>query len=101
MRSLIERSISDYIDKRQLIWYRYVQRIDGRRPSREVMNWISQEIRKRGKPKKNWHVGIRKAMSEKNLQEGPVAGSEEVANGYRNGILDQFTNLGKAFETVD
>jgi hypothetical protein len=37
---------------------------------RIALRWIPEQRRARGRPKKNWMEGIRKAMNERNLQEG-------------------------------
>jgi len=35
-----------------------------------ALQWMPKQKRARGRPKKNWMVGIRKAMKERNLKEG-------------------------------
>ena len=35
-----------------------------------ALKWIPKQKRARGRPKKNWMEGIRKAMNERNLNEG-------------------------------
>ena len=35
-----------------------------------IENWMPKQMRARGRPKKNWMEGIRKAMNERNLNEG-------------------------------
>ena len=42
---------------------------NGRLP-RITLKWIPKQKRARGRPKKNWMEGIRKAMNERNLNEG-------------------------------
>jgi hypothetical protein len=37
---------------------------------RIALRWIPKQKRARGRPKENWMEGIRKAMNERNLQEG-------------------------------
>jgi hypothetical protein len=37
---------------------------------RIALRWIPEQRRARGRPKKNGMEGIRKAMNERNLQEG-------------------------------
>jgi len=34
------------------------------------LQWMPKQKRARGRPKKNWMEGIRKAMNERNLKEG-------------------------------
>ena len=35
-----------------------------------ALKWIQKQMIARGRPKKNWMEGIRKAMNERNLNEG-------------------------------
>jgi hypothetical protein len=35
-----------------------------------ALKWMPKQKRARGRPKKNWMEGIRKAMNERNLNEG-------------------------------
>ena len=44
---------------------------NGRRKiTQNALKWVPKQKRARGRPKKNWMEGIRKAMSERNLNEG-------------------------------
>ena len=40
------------------------------RLSKIALKWVPKQKRARGGPKKNWMEGIRKAMNERNLNEG-------------------------------
>jgi len=42
---------------------------EGRLP-KIALKWMPKQKRARGRPKKNWMEGIRKAMNERNLNEG-------------------------------
>jgi hypothetical protein len=42
---------------------------EGRLP-KIALKWIPKQRKARGKPKKNWMEGIKKAMHERNLSEG-------------------------------
>jgi hypothetical protein len=42
---------------------------EGRLP-KIVLKWMSKQKRARGRPKKNWIEGIKKAMNERNVNEG-------------------------------
>ena len=66
----IEEIIVKEIEQKQLTWYDHVQRmVEGRLP-RIALKWMPKQKRARGRPKKNWMEGIRKAMNERNLYEG-------------------------------
>jgi len=58
------------IKQKQITWYVHVQRIAERRLPKIALMWMSKQKRARGRPKKNWMEGIRKAMNERNLNEG-------------------------------
>ena len=42
---------------------------EGRLP-KTALKWMPKQKRARGRPKKNWMEGIRKAMNERDLNEG-------------------------------
>lgn len=65
----IDGSIMTDIEQKQLIWYGHVQRMEERRLPKIAMNWVPPNRRKRGRPKKTWIEGIRKAMSTRDLRE--------------------------------
>jgi hypothetical protein len=43
---------------------------NGRRKPKIALKWMPKQKRTRGRPKKNWMEGIKKAMNERNLNEG-------------------------------
>ena len=62
--------IIEEIEQNRLTWYGHVQRmVEGRLPI-ITLQLISKQKRARGRPKKNWLEGIKKAMNERNLNEG-------------------------------
>ena len=66
----LEETIVKEIEQNQLTWYGHVQRMaEGSLPKIALM-WMPKQKRTRGRPKKNWMEGIRKAMKERNLNEG-------------------------------
>jgi hypothetical protein len=66
----VEETIIKEIEQNQLTWYGHVQRmVEGRLP-KIALNWMPKQKRARGRPKKNWMEGIKKAMNERNLNEG-------------------------------
>jgi len=66
----LEETIIKGIEQNQLTWYGHVQRMAERRLSKIAFKWMPKQKRARGRLKKNWMEGIRKAMNEKNLNEG-------------------------------
>ena len=66
----LEETIIKETEQNQLTWYGHVQRMEeGRRP-KIALKWMSKQKRARGRPKKNWMKGKKKAMNKRNLNEG-------------------------------
>ncbi|KAF2881456.1 hypothetical protein ILUMI_24742 [Ignelater luminosus] len=65
----IEGTITNDIERKQLIWYGHVQRMEEQKIPKQVLNWIPPVRRKKERPKKTWIEGIRKSMSKKNLTD--------------------------------
>ena len=61
-RIVLEETIIKETEQNQLTWYSHVQRI--------ALKWMPKQKTARGRPKKSWMEGIRKAMNERNLSEG-------------------------------
>jgi len=58
------------IEQNQVTWYGHVQRmVEGRLP-KIALKWMPEQKRAGGRPRKNWMESIRKAMNERNLNEG-------------------------------
>ena len=51
-------------------WYGHVQRMAEERLPKIALKWMPKQKRARGRPKKNWMEGIKKAMNERDLNEG-------------------------------
>jgi hypothetical protein len=66
----LEETIIKEIEQNQLTWYGHVQRMAEGRLPKIALKWMSKQKRARGRPKKNWMEGIKKAMNERNLNEG-------------------------------
>jgi hypothetical protein len=66
----LEETIIKEIEQTQLTWYGHVQRMAEGRLPKIALKWMPKQKRARGRPKKNWMEGIRKAMNERNLNEG-------------------------------
>jgi hypothetical protein len=66
----IEETIVKEIEQNQLTWYGHVQRMAEERVLKIALKWMPKQKRARGRPKKNWVEGLRKAMDERNLSEG-------------------------------
>ena len=79
----LEETIIKEIEQKQFTWYDHVQRMaDGRLP-RIALRWMPKQKRTRGRPKKNWMEGIRKAMNERNLHEGQWEDRKQWSLGAR------------------
>jgi len=66
----LEEPIRNEIEQNQPTWYGHAQRMAEGRLRRLALKWMAKQKRARGRPKKSWMEGIRKAMNERNLNEG-------------------------------
>jgi len=66
----LEETIIKEIEQNQLTWCGHVQRVAEGRLPKITMKWMPKQKRVWGRPKKNWMEEIRKAMNERNLNEG-------------------------------
>ena len=66
----LEETIVKRIEQNKLTLYGHVQRMAEGRLPKIALKWMLKQNRARGRPKKNWMEGIRKAMNERNLNEG-------------------------------
>jgi hypothetical protein len=66
----LEEMIIKEIEQNQLTWYSHVQRMAEGRLPKIALNWMPKQRRARGRLKKNWMEGIKKAMNGRNLKEG-------------------------------
>jgi hypothetical protein len=66
----LEETIIKEIEENQLTWYGHVPRLAEGRMPKIALKWMPKQRRARGRPKKNWMEGIKKAVHERNLNEG-------------------------------
>jgi hypothetical protein len=66
----LEETVIKEIEKNRLTWYGHVQRMAEGILPKIALKWTPKQRRVRGRPKKNWMEGIKKATSERNLNEG-------------------------------
>ena len=66
----LEEPIIKEIEQNQLTWYGHVQRMAEARLPKIALKWMPKQKTAQGRPMKNWMEGIRKAMDERNLNEG-------------------------------
>jgi len=66
----LEETIVKEIEHNQLTWYGNVQRMAEGRLPKIALKWMPKQKRAQRRLKKNWMEGIRKAMNERNLNEG-------------------------------
>ena len=64
----VKPDIIDIIEKKILQWYDHVKRMPEKRIPKLIMEWISQERRKRGRRRKTWMKGVQAAMTTRNLE---------------------------------
>jgi hypothetical protein len=66
----LEETTVKEMERNQFTWYGHVQRMVEERLPKIALKWMSKQKRARGRPMKNWMEDIRKAMNERNLDEG-------------------------------
>jgi len=66
----LEETIIKEFEQNQLTWYGQAQRMAKEGLPKIVLKWMPKQKTARGRPKKNWMEGIKKAMNERNLNEG-------------------------------
>jgi hypothetical protein len=64
----LENSALDDIQSKLLIWYRHVHRMAGNRWPKEVLEWMPQGRRKRGRPRVRRMKGIQDAISQREVK---------------------------------
>jgi hypothetical protein len=67
----------DIIEKKRLQWYGHVKSITEEIIPKLIMEWIPEERRKRGRPRKTWMEGVHAAMTERNLEQDQLRNREE------------------------
>ena len=66
----LEETIIKESEQNQLTWYGHVQRMAEERLPKIALKRMPKHKRTRGRPKKNWMEGIKKAMNDRDLNEG-------------------------------
>jgi hypothetical protein len=61
--------IIDIIEKKILQWYGHVKRMPVERIPRLILEWVPEETRKRGRPRKTWMEGVQAAMTARNIEQ--------------------------------
>jgi hypothetical protein len=77
----LQETIIKENEQNQLTWYGHVQRMAEGRLPKIGLKWIPKQKRARGRTKKHWVEGIRKAMNERNLNEGQYEDSKQWSLG--------------------
>jgi hypothetical protein len=81
----LEETIVKEIEQNQHTWYGHVQRIVEGRLRKIALKWMPKQKRARGKRKKNWMEDIRKAMDERNLNDGQWEDRKQWSLGVEQG----------------
>jgi hypothetical protein len=63
-------AVLDEINRKQLVRYGHVERMDPTRVPKIMINWKPEGRKKRGRPRRTWKCGIHTAMSEGDLRMG-------------------------------
>ena len=79
----LEETIVKEIEQNQLTWYGHVQRMAEGRLPKTALKWVPKQKTARGRPKKNWMEITKKAMNERNLNEGQWEDRKQWSPGVR------------------
>jgi hypothetical protein len=69
--------IIDIIEKKILQWYGHVKIMPEERISKLILEWVPEERRKRGGPRKTWMEGVQAAMTARNIEQNQWRNREE------------------------
>jgi hypothetical protein len=67
----------DIKEKKRLEWYDHVKRMPVDRLAKLIMEWIPEERRKRGCPRKTWMEGVQVTMTTRNSEPDQWRNREE------------------------
>jgi len=68
MRVKEKPDIIDIIERKRLQWYGHVKRTQEERLPKLIMEWITGERGKRGRPRKTWMESVRATMTTRHLE---------------------------------
>jgi hypothetical protein len=79
----------DIIEKKRLQWFGHIKRMPEERIPKLIMEWISRERKKGGRPRKTWKEGEQAAMTTRNLEPDQWRNREEwrLVSGRRRQLL--------------
>ena len=77
--------IIDSIQKKRLQWYSHIKKIPEERIPELIMEWISRERRKRGRPRKNVDGRSTSSHDNKKFRTTSMEKQRGMAFGFRNG----------------
>jgi hypothetical protein len=69
--------IINIIEKKRLQWYGHVKRMPEERIPKLILEWVPEERRKSGRPRKTWIEGVQAAMTARNLEQNQWRNREE------------------------
>src|SRR5215510_11219114 len=83
--------IIDIIEKKILQWYGHIKRMPEEKIPKLIMEWIPDERRKRGRPRKTWMEGVQAAMTSRHLEPDQWRNREEwrLVSGRQQQLLNK------------
>jgi hypothetical protein len=81
--------IIDIIEKKRLQSYGHVKRMLEERIPKLILDWVPEERRTRGRPRKTWMEGVHAAMTARTLEHDQWRNREEwiLVSGRRRQLL--------------
>ena len=65
-------TVTDRIEKRSLKWFGHLMRMDGSRWPKRIFTWNPPGRNRKGRPRRSWNEGIRRALRDRNIDEERV-----------------------------
>jgi hypothetical protein len=66
----VDGNVVEDIQKKQLVWYGHVKRMEEEHLLNQSLEWHAEGRRRRGRPRTTWKQDIVTVMAERSLQEG-------------------------------
>lgn len=73
----LKQDILHEIERKQLLWFGHVQRMQSNRLPKKLLDWQPQERRKRGRPRPGWRDNVEKTLAGWQIPPGTWNNREE------------------------
>jgi hypothetical protein len=81
----VRKNILEVTEEKRLRWFVHVKRMTGNRLPLKILEWETEEKRRRGRPKERCIDGVRRSMINHGLTEKDTRGRDR----WRNFVLGE------------